>query len=85
MKKLIISCIVMFLLVAVGAYAALTGTALNTPAGNLGQTVTVNFNLINTETYNITNVNFTASNLVGPSGYTINAPLISDFTSTIIL
>jgi len=85
MKKLIISCIVMFLLVAVGAYAALTGTALNTPAGNLGQTVTVNFNLINTETYNITNVNFTASNLVGPSGYTINAPLISDFTSTIIV
>src|SRR3989344_2009577 len=83
MKKLIISCIVMFLLVVVGAYASLTGTALNTPAGSLGQTVTVNFNLSNTETYSITSVNFTASNLQGPSGYTINAPSISDFTSTI--
>ena len=83
MKKLVISCIVMFLLVIVGASAALTGTALNTPAGNLGQTVTVNFNLNNTQTYDITNVNFTAFILNGPSGYTLNAPSISDFTSTI--
>jgi len=73
----------MFLLVIVGASAALTGTALNTPAGNLGQTVTVNFNLNNTQTYDITNVNFTAFILNGPSGYTLNAPSISDFTSTI--
>src|SRR3989338_1455702 len=83
MKKLVISCIVVFLLVIVGASAALTGTALNTPAGNLGQTVTVNFNLNNTQTYDITNVNFTAFILNGPSGYTLNAPSISDFTSTI--
>lgn len=83
MKKLFINGVIFFLLIMVGVYAALTGSALNTPSGDLGTSVTVNFNLANTEVYDITNVNFTAYDLTGPSSYTIGAPSISDLTTTI--
>ena len=83
MKRHTIIGILVFLSILVGAYAVIDGTPLSSPSGNPGATLTVTFTINNTEAFNFTNVNFSATNLEGPQKYTISAPSISNFTTTI--
>src|SRR3989344_1354140 len=83
MKRHTIIGILVFLSILVGAYAVIDGAPLSSPSGNPGATLTVTFTINNTEAFNFTNVNFSATNLEGPQKYTISAPSISNFTTTI--